>query len=113
MRVEEPTEANFVGALIMNEIDGKKENCQQNTSPYSEVNSATNVTTLRKTMQSYSATSSGPKRQRILTPSATKVIDVKDEPGTSPLSRKVSRGTFQEGDSEGEKKVLREIENIR
>jgi hypothetical protein len=112
VKVEESMEADFVGALIMNEIEGKKENCQDK-SPYSEVNSATNETTLRNTMQSYSATSSGAKRQRIVTPAATKVIAVEDEPRTSPLASKISRGTLQDGNSEGEKKVLSEIENIR
>lgn len=110
MKAEEPAVADPLGALITSETESKKENCQDH-SPRSEVNSATNETVVRKTTPSYSA--SGAKRQRIVTPITTKVIDVEDEPKSSPLPRKISCGTVQDGNNKGEKKVLGEIENIR
>lgn len=94
--------------MLLDEMESKKENC----SPLSEMVSATDETVMRKTSQAYSTTSSGAKRQRVVTPVSTKVIDVEDEPRSSPTSRKISRSTIPEN-GEGEKKVLGEIENIR
>ena len=111
VRAEEPTEADTLGALLMDAMESKKENCHDR-SPHSEVNSATDETAIRKPSQSYSTTSSGAKRQRVVTPASAKVIDVEDQPRSSPTSRKISRGTMPEG-NEAEKKVLGEIENIR
>lgn len=113
MRAEEPTEEEAtLGALLIDDIESRKENCH-NCSPYSEVNSATDETAIRKPSQSYSTTSSGAKRQRVVTQAPAKVIDVEDEPRSSITLRKISRGTMPESNGEGEKKVLGEIENIR
>jgi hypothetical protein len=112
VRVEESTEADTLGALLIDEMESRKENCHDR-SPRSEVNSATDETAIRKVSQSYSTTSSGAKRQRVVTPVPAKVIDVEDERRSSPTSRKISRGTVPESPGEGEKKVLSEIENIR
>lgn len=112
VRVEKPSVEATLGALLVDEIESKKENCHE-CSPPSEVNSATDETAIRKPSQSYSTTSSGAKRQRVVTPASAKVIDVEDEPRSSPTSRKISRGAIPESNGEGEKKVLGEIENIR
>ena len=113
MNSEEPTEEETLGALLIDEIESKKENCHDRP-PRPEVNLATDETAIRKTSQSYSTTSSGAKRQRVVTPGSAKVIDAEDEPrSSSPTSRKISRGTIPGGNSEGQKKVLGEIENIR
>lgn len=111
MRVDEKAEQDALGALLLDEIENKKENCQDR-SPNSVV-SATDETSIRKTSQSYSTTSSGAKRQRVVTPASAKVINVEDELRSSPTSRKISRGTIPDSNAEGEKKVLGEIENIR
>jgi hypothetical protein len=54
---------------------------------------------------------SGTKRQRVVTPAASKVIDDEDEPRKSPSVRISSRSALQEI-KEGERKVLGEIENV-
>jgi hypothetical protein len=112
VRAEEPTEADTFGALLIDAMESKKENCHDR-SPHSEVNSATDETVIRKPSQSYSTTSSGAKRQKVVTSASVKVINIEDEPRSSPTSRKISRGTMPEGNGEAEKKVLGEIENIR
>jgi hypothetical protein len=109
---EEVTEVENLGALLMDEVESKKENCPDR-SPRSEVNSVANETAARRTSQSYSTTSSGAKRQKIVSPTSVKFIDAGDEPLSPPTSRKISRGTMPDSNGEGEKKVLSEIENIR
>lgn len=113
MRVDELAEAEALGALLIEEMESKKENFYDH-SPRSEATPAVDETEIQQTTQSYSVTGSGAKRQRVVTPgSANKVIDVESEPRSTPSSRKISRGTMQEGNGEGEKKVLGEIENLR
>jgi len=112
VRVDELAEAEALGALLIEEMESKKENFYDH-SPRSEANPAADETEIQQTTQSYSVTGSGAKRQRVVTPGSAKVIDVESEPRTTPSSRKISRGTMQEGNGEGEKKVLGEIENLR
>jgi hypothetical protein len=58
------------------------------------------------------ATSSGTKRQRVVTPAATKAIDIEDEPRTSPSIRKMSLGNAKHEGEEGDRKILGAIENV-
>lgn len=68
---------------------------------------------LRKVAQTFTATnSSGTKRQRNVTPAASKVIDDEDEPRASPLLGKMSRGASKHEGREGERRVLSGIENL-
>jgi len=52
------------------------------------------------------------KRQRIVTPAASKVIDDEDEPQSSPSLRKVSARNTKQDAKEGERKILGGIENV-
>ena len=63
---------------------------------------------LRKVAQPFSASNiTGTKRQRVITPAASKVIDHEDQPRVSPIARKLSRQDARDGRS-----VLGGIENI-
>jgi len=104
----EPTETDPIGELIINSAKSQKENVQDHC-PFSELSSATHEGTGRRNPQPFSTTSSGTKRQRI----ASKVIDVEDEPRSSPSLRKISRGNTLQDGNECEKRILGEIENIR
>jgi hypothetical protein len=85
-------------------IQGKKENVQEYPGK-GEVCAATDRFR-RATQPSMSTSSSGAKRQRIVTPAAFKVIDEEDEPRSSP-TRKTSQATPA---YDGERKVLGGIE---
>lgn len=54
----------------------------------------------------------GNKRQRVITPAASKVIDDEDEPRSSPSLRKISERSNKPDLKEGERSVLGGIENI-
>ena len=76
------------------------ENCQDENATLNTISSISSTTNI-----------SGTKRQRVVTPAASKVIDEEDEPRKSPSIRIASRSVLQEI-KEGERKVLGGIENI-
>ncbi|KAF4635493.1 hypothetical protein G7Y89_g2592 [Cudoniella acicularis] len=87
-------------------VKSRKENMQD--SPRTD-----NEGTARKVAQPFSsASNSGNKRQRVVTPAASKVIDDEDEPRTSPNLRKISNKTVKQEPKENERRVLGGIENI-
>lgn len=51
------------------------------------------------------------KRQRVVTPAASKAIDDEDEPRSSPTARKVSRTNAKEAQTQTQKRALRNITN--
>jgi hypothetical protein len=57
-------------------------------------------------------TNSGSKRQRVVTPAATKAIDIEDEPRTSPSFMKTSLGNAKQEGEESDRKILGAIENV-
>ncbi len=68
--------------------------------------------TVRIISQPVTTTTSGTKRQRVVTPAASKVIDNEDEPRTSPSIRMRSLGSTKQDVKENERKVLGGIENV-
>jgi len=67
-----------------------------------------NENLMRIVSQASNTSSVGLKRQRVVTPASTKVIDDEDEPRSSPALRKVSRASTNK---DAERRVLGEIEN--
>jgi hypothetical protein len=76
------------------------ENCQDENTFLNTISSTSSTTHI-----------SGTKRQRVVTPAASKVIDDEDEPRKSPSVRIAPQSALQEI-KEGERKVLGGIENI-
>jgi uncharacterized protein (DUF2235 family) len=76
------------------------ESCQNENAAVNTIRSISSITNV-----------SGTKRQRVVTPAASKVIDDEDEPRKSPSVRITSRSALQEI-REGERKVLGGIENV-
>jgi hypothetical protein len=76
------------------------ESCQNENATLNTISSISSTTNI-----------SGTKRQRVVTPAASKVIDDEDEPRKSPSVRIASRSALQEI-KEGERKVLGGIENV-
>jgi hypothetical protein len=93
-------------------MKGRKENVQ--ASPLEPtVNPADIEGISRKvSMQIVSENNGSLKRQRIITPAASKAIDDADEPRSSPSLRKVSVRSTKQYSKEGERKVLGGIENV-
>ena len=96
--------------MTINSFKSRKENIYSNLQ-YPEPKPATEGA-IRKVAQPFPGPSSGPKRQRIVTPAASKVIDDEDEPRSSPSLRKLSRGNIKQDDNESERPVLLGIENV-
>jgi len=90
-------------------VKSRKENTQD--TPQGESHLGINEGIVRKVAQPFATTTSGSKRQRVITPAATKVIDAEDEPRTSPLVRKVSRGSLLH-EKENERSAFKELENV-
>jgi hypothetical protein len=61
---------------------------------------------------SNTSSNSGTKRQRVVTPAASKAIDAEDEPRTSPSFRKTSLANPRQDGDAGDRKVLGIIENF-
>jgi alpha-N-acetylglucosamine transferase len=95
-------------APVLHKVQSRKEN---HSSPHSEFRQESNEGVTRKVSQTFAASNSSHKRQRVVTPAASKVIDAEDEPRTSPSSRKISR-TSEKQDSDSERRVLSGIENV-
>jgi hypothetical protein len=55
---------------------------------------------------------SGTKRQRVVTPAATKAINGEVELTTSPSVRKISLGKLKQDGEENDRKALGAIENV-
>ena len=85
-------------------IKSRKENVQDYSGKGERLGA---IDRTRKSVQPVLSTStSGAKRQRVVTPAAFKVIDEEDEPRSSP-TRKVSQGTSAQ---DGERRALSGIE---
>src|ERR1700710_2306656 len=98
-----------LAAPLINHIQSRKENFH--ASPHNELNQDQNEGVIRNGSQSFATSISGSKRQRVVTPAASKVIDAEDEPRSSPSSRKISRGNGKQ-ENGSERRVLSGIENI-
>jgi hypothetical protein len=98
--------------LIASNVKSRKEHVQP--SPLTEnVNTAENEGVSRKTsLQIAIEFNGGNKRQRVITPAASKVIDDEDEPRSSPSLRKIAERSTKQDTKEGERSVLGGIENI-
>ncbi len=92
-------------------LKSKKENIQEPTLE-TESSPLVNGNIVRIVSQPIATTTSGTKRQRVVTPAAAKVIDDEDEPRTSPFIRKTSLGSTKQDGKENERKVLGGIENV-
>lgn len=94
-------------------IDGvksRKENKPESPPVASQSSSLAKDESMRKVSQAFaSVTNTNNKRQRIVTPAASKAIDDEDEPRSSPSTRKVSRTSAKE--CHGQKRVLSSITN--
>lgn len=102
-----------MGAEPSTNVKGRKENIQASaleTTPKPN-NTEGNGGSLRKVSQT-ATESNHNKRQRVVTPAASKVIDDTDEPRSSPSLRKVSGMLVKQDSKEGERKVLQGIENV-
>jgi hypothetical protein len=106
------TKSTGVEALIASTIKSRKEHVQ--LWPLTEnVNTAENEGVSRKSsLQIAIEFNGGNKRQRVITPAASKVIDDEDEPRSSPALRKFSERSNKQDPKEGERSVLGDIENI-
>jgi hypothetical protein len=88
----------------------RKENIQD-SSMVSEPMVSGGENAVRKVTLFAPTNSTGTKRQRVVTPAASKVIDDEDEPRSSPSLRKTSLGSAKDF-KEGERKILGGIENM-
>ncbi|TVY40980.1 hypothetical protein LOCC1_G003560 [Lachnellula occidentalis] len=106
-----PTSARMEASII-NSVKSRQNNVH--ASPLeSTVNPSEVGGLIRKvSLQIATENHSGTKRQRVITPAASKVIDYEDEPRSSPSIRKVSVKVAKQDSKEGGRKVLGGIENV-
>ncbi|TVY90248.1 hypothetical protein LAWI1_G002499 [Lachnellula willkommii] len=106
-----PTSAR-IEASIINSVKSRQNNVQGSALEppvnSAEIDGLTRKVSLQIAMENHS----GIKRQRVITPAASKVIDDEDEPRSSPSIRKVSVRVPKQDSKEGERKVLGGIENV-
>jgi hypothetical protein len=81
------------------------------TAPEAPLKSA-NLLHISPNTFSTTSSNSGTKRQRVVTPAASKAIDFEDEPRTSPSFRKTSLANPRQDGDAGDRKVLGTIENF-
>ncbi|TVY37946.1 hypothetical protein LSUB1_G003161 [Lachnellula subtilissima] len=105
-----PTPAR-IDASVINSVKSRQNNVQPPPLE-STVNPSEVVLTRKASLQIATENHSGIKRQRVITPAASKVIDDEDEPRSSPSIRKVSVRVAKQDSKEGERKILGGIENV-
>lgn len=98
-------------------VKSRKENINRSpvTTRASSVSVVDENETNRKVSQTFTAiNSANNKRQRVVTPAATKAIDDEDEPRSSPSTRKVSRTSAKEGQgqAQGARRALSNVTNV-
>ncbi|TVY81836.1 hypothetical protein LSUE1_G003008 [Lachnellula suecica] len=108
--IANPTPAGTQPSIPSN-VKGKKENAQ--ASPFEVPRNPMDTSGFARKISQQTGVENSNKRQRVITPAASKVIDDEDEPRSSPSLRKssTSRPTKQEL-KDNERRVLSGIENI-
>ncbi|KAH8676660.1 hypothetical protein BGZ60DRAFT_371700 [Tricladium varicosporioides] len=105
------TETVVLEVTAIGNVKSRKENMQG--SPRGPDSGTVSEGTARRVAQALtSSTNNSNKRQRIITPASSKVIDVEDEPRTSPSLRKMSSKSMKQEHRDCERRVLSGIENI-
>lgn len=98
-------------------VKSRKENINRSpvTTRANSVSVVDENETNRKVSQTFTAINNvNNKRQRVITPAATKAIDDEDEPRSSPSTRKVSRTSAKEGQgqAQGARRALSNVTNV-
>lgn len=98
--------------MVISNVQSRKEYAQ--ASPVEVASKHTDNGGISRKVSQQIATeiNSGNKRQRVIAPAASKVIDDEDEPRSSPSLRKISSKSTKQDSKENERRVLSGIENI-